>query len=278
MILFKDRIDAAKQLAKRVEEWLDNNNNNVAKDKQKVQRQEQQYHHQHQRKSRKSTKNAADNDIIVLAIPRGGVVIGGVISNILGARLDIIVSRKIGAPYNPELAIGAVMPDGSYFLNRDIVNMLNVPQSYIIQQANIQKKEIERRLQSFRGERRGGGENSGSYYNDYNKFEGKTVVLVDDGIATGATILSAAQWLKTKQNCCKMLIVAVPVAPPPPPPSLQSSSNEDIVSKLNQIANKVIILYRPEPFYSVGQFYKQFDQVSDTEVREIMIRHGHRPL
>ena len=273
MILFKDRIDAAKQLAKRAEEWLDNNNNNVAKDKQKVQRQEQQYHHQHQRKS---TKNAADNDIIVLAIPRGGVVIGGVISNILGARLDIIVSRKIGAPYNPELAIGAVMPDGSYFLNRDIVNMLNVPQSYIIQQANIQKKEIERRLQSFRGERRGGGENSGSYYNDYNNFEGKTVVLVDDGIATGATILSAAQWLKTKQNCCKMLIVAVPVAPPPP--SLQSSSNEDIVSKLNQIANKVIILYRPEPFYSVGQFYKQFEQVSDTEVREIMIRHGHRPL
>jgi putative phosphoribosyl transferase len=247
----------------------------VAKDKQKVQRQEQQYHQHYQRKS---TKNAADNDIIVLAIPRGGVVIGDIISNILGARLDIIVSRKIGAPDNPELAIGAVMPDGSYFLNEDIVDMLNVPQSYITQQTNMQKKEIERRLQSFRGERKGGGKNSGSNYNDYKNFEGKTVVLVDDGIATGATILSAAQWLKTKQNCCKMLIVAVPVAPPPPPPSLQSSSNEDIVSKLNQIADKVIILYRPEPFYSVGQFYEQFEQVSDTEVREIMIRHGHRPL
>src|SRR5205823_8299677 len=118
---------------------------------------------------------------------------------------------------------------------------------YITEQAAIQKKEIERRLQSFRGE-------NTDYYHDYNSFEGKTVVLVDDGIATGATILSAAQWLKTKQNCCKILIVAVPVAPPPP--SMSSSSNQDIISKLNQIADKVIVLYRPDPFYSVGQFYE----------------------
>jgi putative phosphoribosyl transferase len=121
------------------------------------------------------------------------------------------------------------------------------------------KKEIKRRL-SFRGE-------NSNYYFDYNNFEEKTVVLVDDGIATGATILSAAQWLKTKQNCCKILIVAVPVAPPPPPPPLPSSmystSNEDVVSKLNQIADKVIILYRPEPFYAVGRFYKHFNQVED---------------
>jgi putative phosphoribosyl transferase len=133
-----------------------------------------------------------------------------VISNILHAKLDIIVSRKIGAPDNPQLAIGAVMPDGIYFLNKDIVNMLNVPQSYIIEQANIQKKEIERRLISFRGGSK--GENIFDY--DNNNFEGKIVILVDDGIATGATMLSAAHWLKTKQNCCKMLIVAVPVAPP----------------------------------------------------------------
>jgi predicted phosphoribosyltransferase len=151
--------------------------------------------------------------------------------------------------------------------------MLNVPTSYITEQANILKKEIERRLQSFRGER----EENSSYYNDYDRFEGKIVMIVDDGIATGATMLSAARWLKTKQNCCKMLIIAVPVAPPSSP-SLQSSSNEDVVTKLNQIADKVIILYRPEPFYSVGQFYKHFEQVSDAEVREIMIRHGYRPL
>jgi predicted phosphoribosyltransferase len=163
------------------------------------------------------------------------------------------------------------MSDGSYFLNQDIVNVLNVPKYYITEQAAVQIKEIERRLQAFRGE-------NIDYYHDYNNFEGKTVLLVDDGIATGATILSAAQWLKTKQNCCKILIVAVPVAPPPPSPMYSSSLNEDIVSKLSQIADKVVVLYRPDPFYSVGQFYECFDQVDDAEVKEIMKRHGYRPM
>ena len=257
MTLFEDRIDAAEQLAKRVEESIDKN---VGKWRRELEQRKQQ-----------QTSN--DYDVIILAIPRGGVIIGDVLSSMLGAKLDIIVSKKIGAPSNSELAIGAVMQDGSYVLNKDIIGMLNVPPSYITEQANILKKEIERRLQSFRGER----EEHSSYYNDYDRFEGKIVIIVDDGIATGATMLSAARWLKTKQNCCKMLIIAVPIAPPPSP-SLQSSSNEDVVSKLNQIADKVIILYRPEPFYSVGQFYKQFEQVSDAEVREIMIRHGYVPL
>ena len=255
MLLFENRIEAAKQLASRVQQWL--NGKNMGIGRQKLAQQE--------------SHNDDDSDVIVLAIPRGGVVIGDIISNILHAKLDIVVTRKIGAPHNPELAIGAVMPDGSYFLNQDIVNMLNVPKYYITEQANIQKKEIERRLQSFRGE-------NSNYHNDYNNFEGKTVILVDDGIATGATILSAAQWLKIKQNCCKILIVAVPVAPPPPPPSMSSSSNQDIISKLNQIADKVIVLYRPDPFYSVGRFYKHFEQVDDVEVKEIMKRYGYMPL
>ena len=255
MALFRDRIEAAEQLASRVKEWLDKHNKNRETGRQKQRELEQELH-------------TDDNDVIVLAIPRGGVVIGDIISNILHAKLDIVVSRKIGAPDNPELAIGAVMPDGSYFLNQDIVNVLNVPKYYITEQAAVQKKEIECRLESFRGE------NSDYYYHDYNNFEEKTVVLVDDGIATGATILSAAQWLKTKQNCCKILIVAAPVAPPASP--MYSSSNDDIVSKLNQIADKVIVLYRPDPFYSVGQFYEHFNQVEDAEVKEIMKRHGYR--
>jgi predicted phosphoribosyltransferase len=243
-MLFKDREDAAKQLVRRLEkEWIDKEYN--TKDKQQQQ---------------KSNNN---NNIIILAIPRGGVVIGDVISNILDAKLDIIVSRKIGAPTNPELAIGAVMPDGSYFLNKDIVNMLNVPQSYIIEQSNIQKKEIERRLISFRGGSKK-GENMFDY--DNNSFEGKILILVDDGIATGATMLSAAHWLKTKQNCCKMLIVAVPVAPP------------DTVNKIKEVSDKVIVLYSPELFGSVGRFYENFEQVSDNEVREIMKRHGYNLL
>src|SRR5919197_1118450 len=232
-MLFYDRVDAAKQLSDRLKELL---HNNMA-----IQGEHIKY----------------NNTVIILAIPRGGVVVGDVIASMLGVKLDIIVSRKIGAPDNPELAIGAVMPDGSYFLNRDIIDMLNVPRSYVNEQANIQKKEIERRLKVFKAE-------DSDYYN--NNFEGKTVVLVDDGIATGATILSAAQWLRTKQNGCKMLIIAVPVAPP------------DVIDKINELSDKVIVLYTPEIFGSVGRFYRNFEQVSDAQVREIMIRHGHRPL
>ena len=232
-MLFEDRKDAAEQLAKRLEEWL---KKNMAVDEQK----------------QPDNKKYDNNNIIILSIPRGGVIIGDVIASIFNARLDIIVSRKIGSPSNPELAICAVMPDGSYFLNEDIVNMLNVPQSYVVEQTNIQKKEIERRLVNFRGSK------------EYdNNFEGKTVILVDDGVATGATILSAAQWLKTKQNCCKMLIIAVPVAPP------------DTIDKIKEIADKVIVLYSPEIFGSVGRFYRNFEQVNDNEVREIMKGHGY---
>ena len=111
MALFRDRVEAAEQLAGRVQEWLDNNNNRKT-GRQKMELQQELH--------------TDDNDIIVLAIPRG-VVIGDIISNALHGKLDIVVSRKIGAPDNPELAIGAVMPDGSYILNEDIVNVLNVP-------------------------------------------------------------------------------------------------------------------------------------------------------
>jgi putative phosphoribosyl transferase len=231
-MLFDDRVDAAKQLAERLKEWL---HSNIA-----IQEELIKY----------------NSTVIILAIPRGGVVVGDVIASMLGVKLDIIVSRKIGAPDNPELAIGAVMPDGSYSLNRDIVDMLNVPRSYIAERANIEKKEIERRLRTFKAE--------DSEYSNKN-FEGKTIVLVDDGIATGATILSAAQWLRTKKNCCNMLIVAVPVAP------------LDVIDKIYKLSDRVIVLHTPEIFGSVGRFYRSFEQVSDAEVREIMIRHGHTP-
>jgi len=193
------------------------------------------------------------SSIVVLAIPRAGVVIGDVIATKIHAKLDLVVSRKIGAPIDPEVAIGTVMPDGTYFLNEDIMQTLYVPQNYIDAQVNTQIREIKRRLISFRG--------SMEYDNELN---GKTVVLVDDGIATGATMLSAAQWLKTKQNC-QELIIAVPVAP------------RDTVERLKQVVGnnyKVLVLYSPEPFIAVGQFYGEFGQVSDVEVEKIMKRHG----
>ena len=222
-IIFRDRIDAANRLAEKLM-WVLN----------------------------KEQKDSSS--IVVLSIPRGGVIIGDVVSTKLNAKFDVVVSRKIGAPIDPEVAIGAVMPDGTYFLNEDVMLTLNVSQDYIDTQVNVQLKEIERRLMSFRGSK------------EYDvKLKGKTVVLVDDGIATGATILSAFRWLKTKQNC-QELIIAVPVAP------------RDTVDRLKQIVgknDKVIVLNSPEPFISVGQFYQDFGQVTDSEVKKVMKKHGY---
>lgn len=227
--IFIDRRDAAEQLAKKLELW-----------------------------KAETTKESTERDklsanIVVLAIPRGGVVIGDVIASNLGSRLDIVVSRKIGAPSNPELAIGAVMPDGSVYTNENIVNHLSVPQEYIDSQAKAEVREIERRLYRFRGN---------IEYEE--SLRGMTVVLVDDGIATGATILAAAKWLRSK-NLCKKLVIAAPVAPP----------SDSTLESLKNLADEVVILYSPEPFYAVGQFYKKFPQVSDDEVIEIMQKYGY---
>jgi putative phosphoribosyl transferase len=225
-IIFQDRIDAGKRLAKKLS-WL---------------KQDQL----------KEERDRRQQSIVILAIPRGGVIIGDVIASELDAKLDIIVSRKIGAPDNPELAIGAVMPDGSYFLNRRLVNMLNVPQDYIQIEAHEQIKEIDRRLMAYRGSK------------EYdNEFEGKAVVLVDDGIATGATMTASAKWIKNKQQC-KRLVISVPVAP------------AEILDDLNQVADEVIVLYTPEPFIAIGRFYEDFAQVSDDEVKEIMRKYGYK--
>ena len=216
-VLFRDRTDAAKQLAERLY-WL---KNEIQENK---------------------------SSVVIVAVPRGGVVIGNIIASQLGAKLDLVVSRKIGAPFNPELAIGAVMPDGSYFLN-DVAEMMNVSQDYIESQIEKEVKEIDRRLIEFRGDR--------EYYNE---LEDKIVVLVDDGIATGATILASAKWIKDKHNC-KQLIIAVPLAP------------GEILEDLQRVADKVIVLHTPEPFGAVGRFYHDFSQVSDDEVKEMMKKY-----
>lgn len=194
---------------------------------------------------------SGNKDIVILAVPRGGIIIGDIVASELAARLDVVVSRNIGAPNNPELAIGAVMPDGSYFLNKEITDILNVSQEYIDIQANTQIIEIDRRLLSYRGSK------------EYDKeYQEKIIVLVDDGIATGATIIASANWLKNKQRCRKLLI-AVPVAP------------RSILKNIKQVADDVIVLYTPEDFMAVGAFYHDFAQISDDEVKQIMKRHGY---
>ena len=143
----------------------------------------------------------AENGIIVLAIPRGGIILGDIIANHLKCNLDVIISRKIRAEFNEEFAIGAMMPDGSDFLNEGIAHLFNISQAYLEKEIDFQKKEIRRRLLEFRGD---------ISYHD--KFEGKVVILVDDGIVTGSTIIASAQWVKNNCNC-KQLVIAIPVAP-----------------------------------------------------------------
>ena len=222
--IFKNRIDAAEKLAKRLSGL----------------------------KQGRLKEEKKQQSTIILAIPRGGIIIGDIIASELDAKLDVVVSRKIGAPNNPELAIGAVMPDGSYFINQEIVNMLNISQKYIQIKAHEQVREIDRRLMSYTGRK------------EYdNKFEDKIVVLVDDGIATGATMLASGQWIKNNQHC-KKLVIAVPVAP------------HEILNDLNQVADdEVIVLHSPLSFEAVGQFYQDFSQVSDYEVKEIMKKYGY---
>ncbi|MGE5634412.1 MAG: phosphoribosyltransferase [Deltaproteobacteria bacterium] len=221
---FHDRRDAGKYLAEKIKLYIKNNFNSEAK----------------------------KESFIVMAIPRGGIIIGDIIASELNMDMDIIISKKIGAENNPELAIGAIMADGSYILNEDIVNRINISNEYIHTQVEIQKKEIERRLMEFRGKK--------EYHN---KLKDRVIILVDDGIATGATVLAAVKWIKEKQYC-KRLIVAVPVAP----------AESNILDKLNQIADKVIVIFTPYDFAAVGQFYEHFDQVSDKEVKEIMNKYN----
>ena len=187
-------------------------------------------------------------DPLILAIPRGGVVVADTIATVLDCKLDIIVSRKIGAPQNPELAIGAVLHDGSYFPNSEVVKMLQVPQSYIDLEKSIQMKEIERRLINYRG----------SLQYD---LENKIIVIVDDGIATGATILVAALWVKKQKP--KKVIIAIPVG------------SKDSIQKLKKIADEVVVLYAPDFFNAVGEFYKDFEQVEDESVLGIMRKYGY---
>jgi predicted phosphoribosyltransferase len=223
---FHDRKEAGKYLTEKVKLYI-NNNFNFETEKE---------------------------SFIVMAIPRGGVILGDIIASELNINMDIIISKKIGAENNPELAIGAIMADGSYIINEDIVNRIKISDKYIHDQLDIQKKEIERRLVEFKGKR------------DYsNQLKDKVIILVDDGIATGATILAAAKWIKEKHHC-KRLIIAVPVAP----------AESNILDRLNQIADKVIVIFTPYDFAAVGQFYEHFDQVNDNEVKQIMNKYNQK--
>ncbi|MGB8348712.1 MAG: phosphoribosyltransferase [Ktedonobacteraceae bacterium] len=181
---------------------------------------------------------------IVLAIPRGGVVVGHIVARALGVPLDIIIPRKIGAPSNPELAIGAMTEDGTTILDERLIQQLDISRHYIKEESEKQKLEIERRLKLYRGDA------------PYPILKNREVVIVDDGIATGSTMKAALS--SVRRRGAKKIIIAVPVGP------------ESTIKELKDEADSVVCLFTPEPFYAIGQFYTKFDQTSDDEVKRLL--------
>ena len=209
---FRDRIDAAEILAERLTKSF----NNL-----KISRQE----------------------AVTLGIPRGGVIIADIVARKLSTGFDIVIGRKLGAPENKELAIGAVMEDGTSYINRYLVDALLITQEYIEKEKLEQQNEIKRRKTLYRKT------------SDY-EIEKRVVTLVDDGIATGATIIAAARWIRKQRP--KLLLLAVPVAP------------SQTVHLLRQEADFTEVVASPDNFNAVGEFYSNFDPVADENVIEVM--------
>ncbi|NLN07524.1 MAG: phosphoribosyltransferase [Firmicutes bacterium] len=181
-----------------------------------------------------------EENILVLAVPRGGVPVAVPIARTLDAELDLIIPRKITTPQQPELAVGAVCEDGEVLLNRHLVNYFKLSREDIDRLAAGEVAEIKRRLQLYRGGRPPAA------------IGGRTVIVVDDGVATGFTITAALRFARKKQP--RKLILAVPVAPP------------DTVAKLAGEADVLVCPLQPEFFTAVGQFYDEFPQLTDREV------------
>ena len=187
---------------------------------------------------------AGRNDVIALALPRGGVVTGAEIAKRLKAPLDVLIVRKIGHPWEQELAAGAVAETGAIVYNEDIARGYGVTREYLDDEADRQRGEIARRQQLYRN-----GEK-------LRNLAGKIVILVDDGVATGATMKAAIEALKREQVA--KLIVAVPVSP------------KETAAELRKMADEFVCLDIPEDFMAVGSYYADFRQTMDTEVVSIL--------
>lgn len=189
---------------------------------------------------------AGRSDLMVLALPRGGVPVGYQVARALNAPLDVLIVRKLGTPGHEELAMGAVASGGVRVLNQDIVTAYRIDAATLEAVTARERQELERRERLYRGDR------------PYPALEGRCLIVVDDGIATGATLRAGLAALRPQRPAC--LVVAVPLAP------------RDTVERLRAEADQVVCLKMPEPFYAVGQGYRDFSQTSDAEVRELLAR------
>jgi len=183
-------------------------------------------------------------DAIILGIPRGGVETGYYLAQELNLPLDIVVTKKIGFPGQEELAIGAVDADGNIELNEGLLKSYSIEKEAMMRKGKEIKKMLDKRLKDLRGDQ------------PLPDLKGKTIILTDDGIATGFTVKAALHYLQKKG--AREIILAVPV------------SAQDALAELEKEAAKVVCLHSPTLFAAVGQFYDEFDQVSDGEVKKML--------
>lgn len=188
-------------------------------------------------------RDRVDPPAIVLGIARGGVVVAAPVAEALGAPLDVVVPRKLGAPHNPELGIGAIAP-GVVVLDEDLVRRLGVDEAYVRAETARQQREIERRLAAYRGDR------------PPPELAGKTAVIVDDGVATGGTAIAASRW--ARREGAERVVIAAPVGP------------AGIERRLAPEADDVVVLFTPRTFLAVGEWYERFEQTGDDEVRALL--------
>ncbi len=206
-MIFEDRMDAGKQLAEKL-------------------------------------ADIAQKDGVVLAIPRGGVVVGAEIAKKFGLKMDIIIPRKIGSPGNPEAAIGAVAQDGTTIIDSHLIERMGISESELKNIVSSKINEIKRRMLVYVGNE------------SPRNYKGKQLIVVDDGVATGYTMVAALRSVRNYQP--GEMVLLVPVAPP------------DVLLMLEKEVDRVVCLYTPETFYGVGQFYRHFEQTSDEEVINIL--------
>jgi putative phosphoribosyl transferase len=186
------------------------------------------------------------HDPVVLALPRGGVPVGYEVASALGAPLDILLVRKLGVPGQPELAMGAIASGGVQVTNRQVMDQIWASKEEIERVVAEETRELERRERAYRGDR------------PPTDVRGRTVILVDDGVATGSSMLAAIEAIRVREP--ESVIVAVPVAP------------AETCTRLGSEADGVVCALTPEPFYAISLFYSSFPQTSDEEVREILDR------
>ena len=212
--VFRDRDDAGQALAGQLEPWADH------------------------------------EDLLVLALPRGGVPVAAAVAKALGAELDVLVVRKLGTPGHEELAMGAIASGGARVLNASVIDQLDIHDDQIEAEARRQQVELERRARTYRGDR------------PPPRVAGRTVVVVDDGFATGATMKAAVRALRLSDP--RDIVVAVPVAP--------AGADEEMLG----LADAFVAVQLPRDFHAVGLWYRDFAQTTDAEVRSALAAHERR--